>query len=153
MKSLKISKYIFSFRPIPGVSYKEFIRCNTKTESVGFWRKWEWYTKYQRNYQRKHREKWRKWVRDWTRKHRVGTGRRFIYGTKRDYPEEGKCELCNKSKFLVYHHYDDNNLMKGIWLCTKCHRFVESYEKGYFRYLSKYLTLKTRILEEAHQNA
>lgn len=58
-----------------------------------------------------------------------------LYGTKRDYPKDRKCELCgaegkNKRRIdpLDYHHWDDKNISKGMWLCQKCHRRVEGWE-------------------------
>ena len=57
---------------------------------------------------------------------------------KRPYPEDSKCELCNKEKRrLGYHHWEnteellmhissDKNpiFLKGIWICQPCNNFV-----------------------------
>jgi len=83
----------------------------------------------------------------WGRKHRLGIGRgcKKINGlNKRDWTNH--CELCGKIiEKPHYHHWDDNNLSKGIWICIRCHRMVEAYEKGDIIYLKKYLQLKNSL--------
>jgi len=66
---------------------------------------------------------------------------------KRKYPEDGKCELNGESgKKLLYHHWDDENMRKGIWVCFQCHRFVEAIDQGWhLSLLGKYLRLKEEI--------
>ena len=99
------------------------------------------------------------------RRHRLTTtGHKRLSGTKRPYPYGiyGICELCNKPKQrLDYHHYDDNDLSKGVWLCSFCHRFAEAADKGYSvvemvnmgitvagkRRLARYIKLKMKIME------
>ena len=43
----------------------------------------------------------------------------------------GYCELCNGRTHLVYHHWDDTNRSKGIWVCqtNKCHNLAEAIDK------------------------
>ena len=80
----------------------------------------------------------------WNRRHRLGTGtgKNKINGfKKREWTDS--CELCGRTiKKPHYHHWDDNNLSKGIWICPRCHRMVEACEHGDFAYLQKYLQLK-----------
>lgn len=92
----------------------------------------------QRIYRKKNREK-RLAKR---RKTTLGYGRGVISGLdKRDYT--GHCELCGKANiFLSYHHWDDKDYNKGIWVCNPCHQMITAYEKGKFAYLKKYLGLK-----------
>ena len=78
---------------------------------------------------------------DYSRRTRLGTfikGKKIhFYGLKkRPYPKDNKCELCGviKEKKMGYHHWDDNDLqkgklVKGIWICWKCHQFVNLMEK------------------------
>jgi hypothetical protein len=71
---------------------------------------------------------------------------KLLYGKKREWKKE--CELCGKKRGEVkifYHHYDDKNLKKGLYLCSWCHYFVERYEKGF---LPKYIELKKKMLKE-----
>jgi hypothetical protein len=61
-------------------------------------------------------------------------------------PYTGFCELCLKSKDnfkkLVYHHWNDEDFSKGLWLCQKCHNIAENTENELSR---KYLELKNKI--------
>jgi uncharacterized CHY-type Zn-finger protein len=62
---------------------------------------------------------------------------------KRDYPIDNICELCyKKRKTLVYHHWDNSNFNKGMWICTPCHVLAGKYEKGYSE---KYFKIKQNI--------
>lgn len=56
------------------------------------------------------------------------------------------CEVCNKQKNrLEYHHWDNNNYNKGIWVCGRCHRGCEIIDDNLH---SKYIELKQRIEKE-----
>jgi len=81
---------------------------------------------------------------EWRRMHCIDYGRsrekRLITGlNKRLYPKGSKCELCSRecNNKLKYHHWDDTNLNKGIWICHVCHSFAERVDDGvvdiYFR--------------------
>jgi hypothetical protein len=81
----------------------------------------------------------------WRRKKYLGRGDGFYKGlNKRDY--SGKCEICgwipNGKKILAYHHWDDTNPSKGLWVCYVCHCFVERMDKGF---LPKYSTLRMEV--------
>lgn len=99
----------------------------------------EYYLNHQREYDRKryilYGEQLRKRGREYGRKHSLAQGTKVIYGlNKRDYPEDERCELCDnkreKNRRLVYHHWDDDNLNYGIWICNyRCHRIVEAMDK------------------------
>lgn len=88
----------------------------------------------------------REYNRNYARKHHLGTTNGKIYGlNKRPYPEDSKCELCNKvRKRLMYHHWDDENPAAGLWLGIRCHNFAELVDAGS---MEKYLELK-KIAEE-----
>lgn len=80
-----------------------------------------------------------------------------LYGGKRGMVKrglnkrrfQGKCELCEKEIKArpYYHHWDDSNLNKGIWVCYHCHRLVEAIdaelEQPFLR--EKYIDLKKRL--------
>ncbi len=70
-----------------------------------------------------HREQYRKTQRDRLRKYRIGqNGKNLIHViNKRDYPSDEKCEICRERVRLVYHHWDNSDFSKGMWICTKCH--------------------------------
>ena len=73
----------------------------------------------------------------------TSSNKRFKGLHKRVYPNH--CEICGvlRERRLHYHHWDDSNPSRGIWICFYCHRLVEFYEKGLIAsYLRKYLTLK-----------
>lgn len=70
----------------------------------------------------------RKYNKDKARKHILHTDNRYISGlNKREHP--GKCEICNTKTRLYYHHWDNNNYSKGMWLCMRCHLKAECLEK------------------------
>jgi len=53
----------------------------------------------------------------------------LIITTKRKFPENNCCELCDKFyKRLAYHHWDDINPSKGLWLCGYCHLIAEKLD-------------------------
>jgi len=53
---------------------------------------------------------------------------KFISGlNKRGYSEI--CEICGRGGLLVYHHWDDSDLNKGLWLCYRCHLIAEMVDK------------------------
>jgi len=108
----------------------------------------ECYSKKHREYYNKNRKKFR----DYYRKHIIGEngGKKQISGlNKRDWT--GYCELCGKSNVrLDYHHWDNKNPSKGIWVCFKCHMMVTAYEHGKLAYLQRYLRLK-RFLNKQYK--
>lgn len=67
------------------------------------------------------------------------------------------CELCNNKVFLHYHHWDDNNKSKGVWVCqtNKCHNVAEVIDKidNGNSLPNKYSELKQRIILEDAQDA
>lgn len=67
--------------------------------------------------------------------------------SKRRYPDDGKCELNGENgKRLVYHHWDEEDRGKGVWLCNMCHLFVGTVDKGWHLGMAdKYLKLKEEI--------
>lgn len=48
---------------------------------------------------------------------------------KREYPTNHQCEICKEHKRLVYHHWDDNDLSKGMWICVLCHTAAHWLDK------------------------
>lgn len=66
---------------------------------------------------------------------------------KRVYPKDKRCEIGEEiSKRLVYHHWDNLDLSKGIWVCLNHHRFAEDVDKGL---VQRYLDLKRSLNEKA----
>jgi len=98
-----------------------------------------------KRWMKNNRERWNNYCKQYLRTHCVTTVNGRIFGLKRPYPENG-CELCNKVAKLHYHHYDDSNLMKGIWLCPSCHIFVERLEQNE-GILERYYQLKKYVCE------
>lgn len=82
-------------------------------------------------------------ARDYRRQHSAFTkDRKMVYGiTRRPRPET--CELCRRnSRRLHYHHWNDEEIEVGLWLCTACHRLAEVVDKGAIEDVDKYLELK-----------
>jgi len=102
--------------------------------------------KYQRDNKEKCIEGDKKYAKKFSRK-AVTTYRNgkqvVIYGDKRPFPKDGKCEFCRISlddTYYGYHHWDDNDLSKGLYLCNPCHLRANVYEwdlkdNNYFRKL------------------
>ena len=69
-----------------------------------------------------------------------GVRARYLVEGRRLKPE--KCEKCGKKrKRMGWHHWDDNDLRKGMWLCWPCHIFAERVDYGEAK---KYLELKEK---------
>lgn len=87
--------------------------------------------------------------------HYVGTqidGKHTVLKTplKRNKPKG--CELCGKIVRLSYHHWDNKNPSKGIWLCFRCHGLAESLDKD--KSLgNKYLLMKVLITSEINEKS
>ena len=101
--------------------------------------------KYGVEYYKKNRDK----ILTYDRKHVLkGGANRKHYSNlnKRDYM--GFCELCSKKQEygLNYHHWDETNPSKGIWICPTCHMVCNGVEKK--EVANKYILLKSRIEEE-----
>lgn len=65
-------------------------------------------------------------------------------------PKPLMCELCGDPlDRLVHHHWDDEDLDKGMWLCDRCHHVVEYYDKiaagMYDDIIGRYIVLKEEI--------
>lgn len=57
-------------------------------------------------------------------------------------PKPDVCPLCGRGHSLAYHHWSDENLLYGLWLCTLCHQAAEVADKDL---LEKYLGLKAFV--------
>jgi hypothetical protein len=102
--------------------------------------------KFSKNWSRNHRDIVNKRTRDYYRRRRLGQGNGALTldRDKRKYPDDQKCELCCKeNQRLVYHHWNDEEPWKGIWICLLCHHFVEALEKGITP--EDYFNLKKKI--------
>ena len=69
---------------------------------------------------------------------------------KRPYPADIKCECCRytwPNIRLTYHHNDDANILKGVWVCFHCHMMIEKIIKNphMLKVFNKY-TKMNRIL-------
>ena len=64
---------------------------------------------------------------------------------KRPYPEDNRCELCDKPfKKVVYHHWIKENPNIGIWICFGCHNFAERADEGFSEiYIQKKQKIET----------
>jgi endogenous inhibitor of DNA gyrase (YacG/DUF329 family)/transcription elongation factor Elf1 len=98
-----------------------------------------------------HMKETRIMTRNWCRKNLTTTWRKgkqiVLVGKKRDYPKNSKCELCKNTvkKNLAYHHWDDKNVSKGLWLCFKCHMFAEVIDKLGIGIVNVYHLLKLKV--------
>ena len=83
-----------------------------------------------------------------------------INGVNKRYPVNKRacpnlCELCERDKLqsgraikLYWHHWNDDKLEMGLWLCRSCHQFVEILEYKGTTFVAKYMELK----EEKEKN-
>ncbi len=97
------------------------------------------------------KDKHRKQIIEFYRKHVIqtidkkGKRRQFIKGLlKRPYPDDLICEICKKKvNTLHYHHWNDKNPSKGIWMCYSCHQGCNFIEKKIL--FNRYIKLKSNI--------
>jgi len=119
---------------------------------------------YYKNYRKTHRTEQRRYEVKYehthrlasNRKHRLRTKKGNIYAlNKRDYT--GYCELCGLSpKRLEYHHWDNKNPSKGIWVVHWTHQLCELIDRGIIPLtvcseiplVEKYLELREKINAE-----
>lgn len=112
------------------------------------------YNKAHKNKIKEQKCNWRKLdeYRNYSRQHNLRTKDGVTHRNLSKRPYTNLCEICDKKvdKNLNYHHWDDTNLNKGIWVCIPCHNFVEYCDKDTFNlYLNKYINLKT-LLEKGN---
>lgn len=58
-----------------------------------------------------------------------GVYKEYIVQGKR--PQARSCELCGRKSRLHYHHWDNTNFARGLWVCPPCHQVVERMETGF----------------------
>jgi len=126
---------------------------------VGRWRKrnLEKARENSKKYYLKNREKICLRMREWGKKNRtklrgkermsrLSVNGKRIRIKKRVYPNNQICELCHKvKKRLGYHHWDDDKPEFGMWICIRCHHFVETLEEYSDKIVKEYNTLKEEI--------
>lgn len=83
-------------------------------------------------------------------------GQNVVFTGLHKRPKPDCCELCNGKTHLFYHHWDNNNKSKGIWVCqtNKCHNLAEAVDKldNGNLLLGKYYELKQKIILEDSNN-
>lgn len=58
-------------------------------------------------------------------------------------PKPDKCPLCGDGTGRFYwHHWDDNNLRLGVWLCPHCNTIVELEDRDL---VQRYRRLKRKL--------
>lgn len=119
---------------------------------------------YAKKYYREHKEEEKERKRKWREGHKE-----YAYEYYRKYYREcmlngkripglkkrkwtGYCEVCGRENIqLDYHHWDNNNLSKGLWVCVNpCHLLCELVDKGNLSLAQVYLKLK-RCLDKEEQ--
>lgn len=98
-------------------------------------------------YQRQWAEANRSRIRDRCRRTTLGTSKGTLGGlNKRIYT--GYCEVCGaiRDKNLKYHHWDDTNPSKGIWVCPHCHWLLELSDNGQLEsIITNYIKLRKEL--------
>lgn len=77
-------------------------------------------------------------------------GKRYYGLHKRPFPIDGNCEICGKElEEYGYHHFDDNNLDLGFWLCFSCDYLAEGLDEidRNFGKVDVYHRLKKKVEE------
>ena len=70
-------------------------------------------------------------IKRYARQHRLSSGGMTFTVNKSPRPPDDTCELCGRiSRKLNYHHWDNLNMHKGVWVCFPCHRMCEGIDKG-----------------------
>lgn len=101
---------------------------------------------YGKVYREEHKDELRIVKRDWNRKNILTVSNKHIRVLKRDYPNDGACELCDRViRRLGYHHWDDEVPKFGLWLCETCHNAAEVFERGL---IDRYVQLKDKVSRE-----
>ena len=113
----------------------------------------ELYDKYGREYRRAHG--YDDYLRKWRalKMMQVQNGKKVWIPIpyRRSKPE--KCEVCSKvTRRLLYHHWNNNDLSKGLWVCDQCHRIAEGVEavSRHVDTMKSYLDMKS-IAEQDFQ--
>ena len=99
----------------------------------------------------KNREKIRQYYNDYARIHHLTvSGVKLRNLNKRTWT--GYCELCGKErKNLAYHHWDDENSSKGIWVChMPCHQICEAVDHKTLDLAQIYIRMK-RMLNKKYK--
>lgn len=95
-------------------------------------------------------ERGRKYKRDYYSGQYVGTridGKYVLIKTSLKRGKPDSCELCGRVvRRLNYHHWDNSDLSKGVWLCGTCHYTAEASDKGM---AEKYTELKGKIEQQS----
>lgn len=81
-----------------------------------------------------------------------GKQRPYLVYAKRDKPEDSICELCHIRQCYDYHHWDNNILDKGMWLCSYCHKFTRQFDIYGDTIISDYLRLKDKEINRLVNN-
>jgi len=80
---------------------------------------------YMRNWTAKNRKDVNEYHRNYAHNYILRTNSK-IYVVKNKRQRPAVCEICNiPHNHLSYHHWDDEDLSKGIWLCRFCHPIAE----------------------------
>lgn len=73
-----------------------------------------------------------------------GKATNLLHVNKRPIPSDNICENCGKPvRRLEYHHWDDSDFSKGIWVCWRCHRAITFIEGNIG--LKRYLELRNKL--------
>lgn len=106
----------------------------------------------------KHRSNYdglRTWCKKCTGGSMLGYGSKQTCGLHKR-PKSEYCELCGWGRNLAYHHWDDSNKSKGVWVCNKnkCHNLAEVVDRLDSDSLlpGRYIELKQRVILEDTQN-
>jgi hypothetical protein len=147
-------------------------QCKDRMRKYGETHK-EQHKKYNKNWYQNHKEEAKEKSKRWRENHKeyhkkynknywiikrntilrstkINNGKSIVCN-KRLYPLDNACELCGKTnKILVYHHWNNEHLEFGIWVCNSsmCHWLAETIDNPKFEKLkNKYLNLK-QIIEK-----
>ena len=147
------------------------IKCNLERNKAYRLKNREQIKAYDKSHRLKNREPHREQLQAWRlknrnriteyrRRTRLTINGKDIGGlSKRPYTKF--CEICGSRKgkrgqkiHLAYHHWDDNNLSKGLWVCGPCHSMAHLIEQGIkmvnypLVYPRLHLTFKKKVEDE-----
>jgi len=124
-------KQVYQYRKNPDVRMKQATYMKT----------------YMKTWISQNKEHWLQIQREYKRRNYLTINGKTVRASKRLRPKDDCCELCRKQKnILHYHHWDDENLSKGVWVCGSCHLMITAVENPTFEMrLNQYLELKQQI--------
>lgn len=111
--------------------YQEHKEELKKSARDWYWAHREYCSQRAKRYHQRHRAENRECQRQTALTTTDGNGNALYLSGLNKRPHPDHCELCVVENIrLSYHHWDNSNYSKGIWLCYQCHVLVGMIDSG-----------------------